>query len=413
MSNWSPVWRIKVNGTVSTNYILATLSMTSGRTTIWQQPQASYCNFTIILLDGSDPDININDTISVELQNSSATYIHLFGGAVSDVTLTVSQVGTSAVTQELRVVAYGGLAKLQRQLSGGGLSQNFDGYQIKQALNDYSNFAYSSAFANISWANFPGSQTYAYSTGWGTIDVPGDYLQVARAVNPQNVYSTASSIANSGMGNIYEDATGKVCYADSTRRVDYLAVNGYIDLTANDAIGQGLQTKMSVGDVRNSITVNYGVGGAFSTSASDATSIALYGRNGYTVNSTLSLLASAIQQAAFYLKYFANPVPNFNSIRFGLGNPDITDVRRDKLISIFFGAPVRINDLPSNMETPFLGFVEGFTFQASYNDASLTLNVSALAYSVRAIQWQQVSVLEKYNTLSPTLDYAHAITSVV
>jgi len=387
--------------------------MTSGRTTIWQQPQASYCNFTIILLDESDPNININDTISIELQNSSATYIQIFGGAVSDVTLTVSQVGTSAVTQELRIVAYGGLANLQRQLTNGLLSSDYDGYQIQQALNAYGNFAYSSPLANISWADFPGSQTYGLTTGYGTIDVPGDYLQVQRTINPQNVYSIASTVANSGMGNIYEDATGKVCYADSTRRVDYLAANGYIDLTANDAIGQGLQTKMSFGDVRNSITVGYGVGTAFSTSTSDATSIALYGQNGYTVNTTLSLLADAQQQAAFFLKYFANPVPNFNSIRFGLGNPDITDVRRNKLISIFFGAPVRIDNLPSNMATPFLGFVEGFTFQASYNDVSLTLNVSALAYSLRAIQWQQVSVLEAYNTLSPTLDYAHAITSVV
>jgi hypothetical protein len=57
----------------------------------------------------------------------------------------------------------------------------------------------------------------------------------------------------------------------------------------------------------------------------------------------------------------------------------------------------------------FLGFVEGWRFQASYNELSLTLLVSPLPFSLQAMEWQDVSVLEKFNTLSGTLDYADAL----
>jgi hypothetical protein len=39
----------------------------------------------------------------------------------------------------------------------------------------------------------------------------------------------------------------------------------------------------------------------------------------------------------------------------------------------------------------------------------VTLLVSPLPFSLQAMEWQDVSVAETFNTLSPTLDYADAL----
>jgi hypothetical protein len=57
----------------------------------------------------------------------------------------------------------------------------------------------------------------------------------------------------------------------------------------------------------------------------------------------------------------------------------------------------------------FLGFIEGWRFSASYNELSITLLLSPLAFSLQAMKWEDVSVAETWNTLSPTLDFEHAL----
>jgi hypothetical protein len=103
----------------------------------------------------------------------------------------------------------------------------------------------------------------------------------------------------------------------------------------------------------------------------------------------------------------------FNQITYELTNPEVDDSDRDNLISIFMGMPLRISDLPLNMAAgQYLGFVEGWTIQAAYNQCSITPLMSPLAFSIQALQWQSVSALEKWNTISPTLDWEHATSSV-
>jgi hypothetical protein len=74
------------------------------------------------------------------------------------------------------------------------------------------------------------------------------------------------------------------------------------------------------------------------------------------------------------------------------------------------GLPLRISDLPLNMSSGvYAGFVEGWTFRAGYNSISVTALLSPLAFSLQAMKWQEVSVLEKWNTITPTLDWANAL----
>jgi len=72
------------------------------------------------------------------------------------------------------------------------------------------------------------------------------------------------------------------------------------------------------------------------------------------------------------------------------------------------GMPVAINDLPANMGSIFQGFVEGWSFQAACDKLSITFNVSPVAYSLQALQWDEISSAFTWSGVSPTLDWARA-----
>jgi len=73
------------------------------------------------------------------------------------------------------------------------------------------------------------------------------------------------------------------------------------------------------------------------------------------------------------------------------------------------GMPLAIADLPLNMSSgTYLGFVEGWTFQAGYNQISVSLNLSPLAFSLQAMRWNDVPIVETWNSVIPTLDWEHA-----
>jgi hypothetical protein len=56
----------------------------------------------------------------------------------------------------------------------------------------------------------------------------------------------------------------------------------------------------------------------------------------------------------------------------------------------------------------FLGFVEGWTFNAAYNQISVSLNLSPISFSLQAMRWNDVPITESWNTINPTLDWINA-----
>ena len=243
----------------------------------------------------------------------------------------------------------------------------------------------------------------------GEIDQPGNYELAQRSSSRTDVYSLVAALATSGLGYIYENAQGQISYADSTHRTTYLAANGYVDLTANHAQGSGLSIQARAGDVRNTITLKYGTNSTSEVSALNSESVGLYGQLAQIFTTTVKHSADAQDQADFYLALRAFPQFNFNSITYQLTNPEIDDGDRDALINVFMGMPVSVADLPLNMSSgTYLGFVEGWTFQAAYNEISVSLNLSPLAYSLQAMRWNDVPIVETWQTVIPTLDWANA-----
>ena len=402
MSVWTPTWSIEIDGVEYKNVTLANLNIGSGRTDIYSQAVAGYCNLTLINLDDSGINPTINSSVTVFVDNSDGDPIALFGGSITDIIVGVQTGGSIGITQTISIVALGALSRLPKVLTEGVLPKELDGEQIYDVLASILYGAWNEVPAALTWAGYNPTTTWANAenSGLGEID-EGNYELTARTASTTDAYSLVAALATSGLGYLYENGYGQISYADSTHRSTYLAANGYVDLSANDAFASGLQLATRSGDVRNSITIQYK--NSQRVSASDQDSIDVYGTLAQEIQTTLEHTADATSQAAFYLGLRAYPRANFNQISFPIGSPEIDDSDRDNMLNVFMGMPVTINDLPNNMGTRFQGFVEGWQIQAGINSLTLSMYLTPTEFSLQAMKWNDVSGAETWDTLSNTL----------
>jgi hypothetical protein len=412
MTQWNPIWNVEIDGVSYTNAILANLTIRSGRVNIYEQAQAGYVNLQLIDVNQATIPVSINSSITVQIENSAGTLIPIFGGNVVDIGLEVYDVGSTTFTQTYSIIALGALARLPKILTNGVLSKDFDGDQIYDVLSDILLNNWGEVPGALTWGTYtPATETWAnaQNVGLGEIDRPGDYELAARSSNRVDVYSLVSALATSGLGYIYEDAFGRISYADATHRSEYLQANGYVNLTANHARARGIRIDTRAGDVRNSITIKYGATSSSEQSAADAASELTYGSLAQIITTTLHNSADALDQAEFYLALRANPQPIFSEVTFDLTNDELDDNDRDNLLGVFMGQPILLNDLPPNMSaSAFQGFVEGWSFQASYNQLAVSLNLSPVAYSLQALEWNQISAAFTWAGVSGSLDWQRA-----
>jgi len=415
MAEYTPEWLVKINGSIVTDVTLANLVVTSGRTDIYSQPVAGYCQVQLINLDNSSYPFNVGTGMTIEVTDSSGDYVPIFGGYISDFTIAVNDAGSVAVTTVATITALGALSKLPKIIDAGILSTDEDGDQIYTLLSGYLLGQWNEVPAAQTWATYNPTETWedAVNLGLGDIDRPGSYLMIARSSEETDLYSLTTDIANSALGVLYEDAQGNIGYADSVHRQNYLAANGYTILDANHALGAGLATTTKSGDLRNKYNLIYGTSGASSYTAQDTLSQSTYGIYAETYTSRIKDTPDAEDLADRYIALRAYPQAKFESITFPLGNPEIDTADRDALLNIFMGQPVWIQNLPGNIsDGSFQGYVEGWRFQASYNDLRITFNASPIAFSQVAVKWYQVNAAEAWNTLSPTLIWNDAIGAV-
>jgi hypothetical protein len=412
MSIFNPVWRVRVGGIEYTNYVLANLTITSGRTNIYEQANAGYVNLQLINLDQSIIDIEINDAVSVELQDSTSTFVPIFGGTVVEFDIGITASGVVGVNQSVSITALGALARLPKTFTDGVLVKDHDGDQIFSILSDLLLNTWNEVPGALQWNTYDPTTTWATAEnlGLGEIDRPGEYELAKRNASTIDVYSLVSALATSGLGYIYENPLGQISYADALHRSIYLATNGYTDLSAAQALANSLSIQTRSGDIRNKITLKYKENSTLEVTETDADSVLQFGPLGQIITTTIENQTDAEDQAAFYLTLRSYPQANFNQITFELTNPEIDDADRDALINIFMGLPMRVNDLPLNMAAgTYLGFIEGWTWRAAYNSVSVTAILSPLAFSLQAMQWQDVAIAEQWNTISGSLTWANAL----
>jgi hypothetical protein len=410
MSDFTPDWKLTVGGVDYTNIAISDVQHQAGRSDIYQQSLPSYIQVTLVALNGQTLPFDINDSLDLQVKDSSGSYVSLFGGDLTDVTVQVRNTGAAATVIEYTLIAMGSLAKLAKEIWDGNIPQDEDGNQIYDILSSVLLGTWNDVPSATTWATYDATETWANAVnlGLGEIDQPGLYTMQHQPNTTDTIYNIVSDIANSAFGYIYEENNGDIGYADADHRQNYLLTNGYVELDAGHSLGSGLSTVMRSGDVRNDVYVNYGNFNSQVT-ASDAASIALYGYKAETINSRIHGTVDAQAIADRYIAQRAYPQPAFQSITFPITNSEIDNSDRDDLLGVFMGMPVDIRNLPSQISGgTFQGYVEGWSWSTRFNELFLTINVSPTAFSQVAMRWNTTPITEAWNTLSPTLTWEYA-----
>ena len=411
MTVFTPEWKLIVAGVDYTNIAISDIQHQSGRTDIYTQPNPSYMQITLVALSGQTLPFTLNDSFALQVKNTSGTYVNLFGGNITDLTVEIGAFGNIANVVNYTILAMGSLVKLAKEIYNGTIAQDEDGNQIYNLLSSVLLGSWNDVPAATTWSGYDATETWAnaLNQGLGEIDQPGLYTMENRAAEADTIYNIASLIANSAFGYLYEDNEGNIGYADADHRRDYLITNGFVDLDANHALGSGLSTITRSGDIRNDIYINYGNNFGSQETASDATSIATYGYKAESIQSTLHSAVDAQAVADRYILQRANPLPEFQSITFPLTNPEMDNSDRDALLGIFMGMPVNIENLPVQISNgSFDGYVEGWSWSTRFNELFLTINVSPAAFSQIAMRWDTMPQTETWNTIDTILTWENA-----
>lgn len=410
MTLWNPVYRIKANGTDVTGISLVGFTITKGRTDINSVSPPGYCRLDLINFDNTDYPFTVNTSITIEVKKTDGTYVFLFGGRISDISTQVQSAGSSTNFTSISITAIGLTSRLSRAIYSGNLSEDLDGSQITTLLLDALGETWTSVPVAETWATYEPTETWEVAAaGIGQID-PGIYTMRSQTLSGAYVSTVANEIAQSAGGFIYEDNQGRICYADANHRVDELVANGYTDLDARQAFANGISSITRQGDMVNKFTVNHGNNFSSSHTAEDLESQADFGIYAQAFNSYLKQTTDVEDFAARIVDLRSFPFSRFASITFPVQSPEIDDTDRDALLTMSPSLPIRIANLPTNIQNgQFEGFVEGWTWRSTVNGLSITLSASPTAFSAISQRWEQVNAAEAWDTINTGLEWEYAI----
>ena len=387
---WLPEWRVTVGDDVYTT--VTSVSFASGRLDIDRQATAGYCRVEIINTDNSPFTINVTEPITLELKNSTGAYVTVFGGEVSDFNIGVRSPEESGYVTTGTILGIGSLAKLTKAVYNTALSEGLDGAQIAAILGGALNLNWNEVTPTVTWATYPATTTWNEAETYiGEVD-SGFYTMIALAANATAKSQTlVDQIANSALGQIYEEKDGDVSYADADHRSNILAANGYTFIDGAYATPSSITSTTQVARIRNSLIYRYATGYASTYSTSDPDSIASYGLFERSVDSNIKNLADITDIANRELNLRRVPKGSLGAITFRLDNPDIGNTMLDALIGVYFGQPMLISNLPSNLlGGTYEGFVENVALRATPSFVEITLYISATEFSLSTTQWDTV-----------------------
>lgn len=407
---WLPEWRVTVGDDVYTT--VTSVSFSAGRVDIDRQCGAGYCQVEIINTDGSPFTIDVTDTITLELKDSAGTYVTMYGGEVSDFSVGVRSPEESGYITYGKILGIGYLARLTKSVYNTALAEALDGAQISAIVDNVLNLTWAEVTPTLTWATYPATTTWATAeSNIGYID-PGFYTMINLAASATAKSNTLTDqIANSALGQMHEEKNGLVSYDDADHRSTYLAANGFTTIDGAYASPSSIKSTIQTNRIRNSLIYKYGAGYASVYSTSDTDSVALYGLYERSFESNIKGLSDITTIGSRELNLRKNPRGSLEAITFRLDNPNLPSADLDRLINIFFGQPVLITNLPSNMlGGTFDGFVENIAVKATPTYVDMTLYISATDFSLSTTQWETVLPASLIWTgVNATLTWTNAI----
>jgi len=118
--------------------------------------------------------------------------------------------------------------------------------------------------------------------------------------------------------------------------------------------------------------------------------------------------ADAQLQADQYLETRAYPRVYPKVFTIPLHSPTVSDATRDALAAVFTGTRVKTSILPAVFGQTFDGFVEGYSWDLTRYEATLSLYVSAYSETYLSQIWLQIPDITTWATYNGTTTWENA-----
>lgn len=368
---WLPNATVTIGGTAYTNETLWGVSLTYGRTSIWEQPRAGYATVSIINADNTHNLFEVNDSLVIEIEDSTSSDVTVFTGVVTDISNQISASGDIGTVCIQTLTAVAPFAFMARKLvATSGYSKEYDDERLTNIFTE--------AGVTID-----------------VVDTPGVYEFTAYAANPTDAYSLSSYFAQMAFGYIYETTDGKVGFANESHRLNEVQDFGYFVIPESYILASGVSSNTTLNDVVNSILLSYKANAT--KTASDAASIALYGIQAASVATELENGGEAQFQADRYIALRAYPQTSLSSFKVQLNTDYVTSADLDIFLGMYMGKPIQVDNLPIPIiHTVYQGFVEGWNLTFDQFQAVMTLTTSDASLSLTPTRWQDVSPSQQW-----------------
>lgn len=379
--SWTIDPTVTINGTDYTSDSLNGVTVSNGRSTIWEQPRYGYASIRIKNDTDSPLAVTLNEPVTITIDNFTGTPTTVFTGKVSSISNAVQAIGSSAKVIISTVTAVGPLADMARVITHTtSWPKEYDDDRLDRIITDS-------------------------GVAIDVIDTPGVYEFTTSSASPTDCYTAAAYYAGMAFGYIYETTAGEVGYANESRRTTEAATYGYFDIPTNVILGNSIQSEINTNNLINDVLLEYKA--SATVTATSASSIAIYGLRATDIVTELEDTTEAQNQANRYVTLRSTPETVLQSFTVQLNAPAITSTVLNGLIGVYMGKPIQVTAFPNGIFNGiFRGFVEGWTLTINQNTATITLNVTKNTLSLTPTRWQDVSPTLIWNDVDPTIEWS-------
>ncbi len=379
--SWTIDPTVTINGTDFTSDSLNGVTVSNGRSTIWEQPRYGYASIRIKNDTNTPLAITLNEPVTITVDNFTGTPVTVFTGKVSSISNTVQSSGSTAKVVISTITAVGPLADMARVITHTtNWPKEYDDDRLDRILTDS-------------------------GVAIDVVDTPGVYELTIAAASPTDCYTAAAYYAGMAFGYIYETTDGKVGYANESRRTLEAAAYGYFNIPTNVILGNSIQSQINTNNLINDVLLEYKA--SATVTATSPSSIAAYGTRASDIRTELEDTTEAQNQADRYIALRSTPETVLENFTVQLNTPAITSSVLNGLIAVYMGKPIQVSAFPNGIFNGiFRGFVEGWTLTINQNTAIINLNVTKNTLSLTPTRWQDVSASLIWSGVDPALEWA-------
>lgn len=385
---------------------ISSISISLGRRDIFEQALPGLINLELWTDANTALNVNLSDSVNVQIQDSNGDYQQIAGGIVSDIDISLAAYGDEGSIAIYRITAVGALASLQRRLVGDlGYPKQFDGDRVYDILFEAFVTSWNEVAPSLTWQGVPAITTWENYEGntqslidelANNVVQPGDFELTAYSDGQTDALSLAQDAAQSARGFLYESYDNDIHYDAYSTRTTYTPIT----LTADDLLADGLRQAAQWSEIVNDVTVSYK--NNQTKTAADPDSQFTYGLLSGSRSTSLENGTDAQDQADAFLASRAYPRTYPEDLTIALHSPTVSDVTRDALIGLRVSRPVYTNALPAVFGTTFDGYVEGIKWNLTRYTAFMTLVCSAQSETYPHAIWLQIAPTVTWASYTPT-----------